>query len=88
MWPWNSTGTHSESSVATASLALGVQWYHKHGDVIVGHLPFPRGTVLLPLRAVDQHLGQLGKPAKAIVCFKGKNQETKASPLGELSSWK
>ena len=49
----------SESSVATVLLALAVQGNHEHRDVVVGHLPFRRETVVLPLCAVYQHLGQL-----------------------------
>lgn len=48
-----------ESSVATTPLVLAVQWNHEHRDIIVGHLPFSSGTIVLPLCVVYQHFGQL-----------------------------
>lgn len=63
-WFWDIV---SESSVATAPLALAVQGNHEHRDVVVGHLPFPCGTVVLSLCAVYQHLGQLREPVGIIL---------------------
>lgn len=48
-----------QSSVVTVPLALAVQGNHEHRDVVVGHLPFRCETIVLPLCAVYQHLGQL-----------------------------
>lgn len=53
--------------MATAPLALTVQGNHEHRDVVVGHLPFPCGAVILPLCAVYQHLGQLREPVETIL---------------------
>lgn len=52
----------SESSVATAPLVVVVQGNHEHRNVVIGHLPFLCRTVILPLRAVYQHLSQLREP--------------------------
>lgn len=77
----------SESSVATALLALTVQGNHEHRDVIVGHLPFLCGTVFLSLCAVYQHLGQLQEPVKTIlqIDFRGR-AKGQGQPSGELTA--
>lgn len=77
-WFWD---VASESSVATAPLALAVQGNHEHRDVIVGHLPFLCETVVLSLCAMYQHLGQLREPVGTNCrCTSGPKQRSKASP--------
>lgn len=79
-WFW---GIVSESSVAIAPLALVVQGNHEHRDVIVGHLPFSCGTVVLSLCAVYQHLGQLREPVGIILRMHfGARAERQGHPSG------
>lgn len=82
-WFWDMV---SESSVATAPLALAVQRNHEHRDVVVGYLPFPCGTVVLPLCAVYQHFGQLREPVGIILQMHfGARGKRQGSPQGELA---
>lgn len=79
-WFWDAM---FESSVATAPLALVVQGNHEHRDVVVGHLPFLCGTVVLPLCAVYQHLGQLREPVGTILqMYFGARAKRQGQPSG------
>lgn len=89
-WYWDVV---SESSMAIAPLALAVQRNHEHRDVVVGHLPFLCGIIVLPLCGVYQHLGQLREPVGIVLqMYSGARAKRQGQPSGRtyctgLDTW-